>query len=446
MKLSTSNTNANIAIYATNRLVANAMVIDSNSLYTTLSSELAPISTYSSIAQIDGIAYTIRRNTLPATSNSLTICGVSVNKTYYVDYYISSYTGTATGIFSTSSLGTIATISGVGRGNFTFKSNTVDNLLIGGSASGANLNLDYVSVKEVVDKNTIIEYDNTTNSSSIIIQSVSPFVATNNNITTVNSTAINSQNSFFINGASPLLQSGFYGFSSGIVNAQFFTASGTWIKPTLGVSTSGYESVLIMMWGGGGGGYTAGTGSGAGGGGACLIATIPLWQLDATCAVTIGAGGARGVAGGSTTFAVNASSTMTAYGGGFGTGSISGGGGGLFGTGASGATGLGGGPLGGNSTVISSTFGGSYGGATVSYSIFGGAGGGGGSSATNLNKTIYGGGGGSGGSGVQATAPGTVFGGRGGNTSVSALAPGGGGNSLSGNTGARGEVRVWIIG
>ena len=250
----------------------------------------------------------------------------------------------------------------------------------------------------------------------------------------------------------PLLTLGGVGFSGslgGIINYQEFTANGTWYNPyanaSVNAAMTGNETVFVMMWGGGGGGYTAGTGSGGGGGGACVIFNSRLSDIANTSSITVGPGGVRGATGGNTVFVINSSSTITAYGGGFGTGTISGGGGGWYGIGIDGSTGVGGGPLGGNSSVISSTFGGSYGGASVSYSIFGGAGGGGGSTSTNLNQTIYGGGGGAGGAATIATANGTVFGGRGGNTSSSALAPGGGGNSLSGNTGGRGEVRVWVI-
>jgi hypothetical protein len=91
---------------------------------------------------------------------------------------------------------------------------------------------------------------------------------------------------------------------------QVFTVSGTWTKP------SGYGAnavAHVRCWGGGacGGGYVSGSG------GHCVETQIALSSLNATQAVTIGAGGTCGIlpadgvgAGGATTFA-----TVTAAGG-----------------------------------------------------------------------------------------------------------------------------------
>ena len=104
----------------------------------------------------------------------------------------------------------------------------------------------------------------------------------------------------------------------GIPDVQTFTASGTWTKPANG------EMALIQAWGAGGSGgrgTDTNQGGGGGGGGAYVERWMPVDDLTATVAVTIGAGGASvntsntaGNAGGNTTFG----SVVTAYGGGKG--------------------------------------------------------------------------------------------------------------------------------
>lgn len=248
-----------------------------------------------------------------------------------------------------------------------------------------------------------------------------------------------------------------------IVNTQIFSTTGwnLWTKPTgnATLTFTGNEQVLMMMWGGGGGATANSSRLVGGGGGACVITTMPLSQLNATCNVYVGSGG-NGTAiatlnpahsGQTSVFWVNTTVSVSAYGGAGGSVpsaslQFGGGGGGYFSVSVS-NTGNGGDPLGGTagSTGAVSTFGGG-GGAnnTTPYtggaSIFGGGGGGG----YNGGASIYGGAGGSG----QNTASISVFGGRGGNgSSVAGVVPGGGGGaggSVAG-AGANGQIRVWVI-
>lgn len=216
-----------------------------------------------------------------------------------------------------------------------------------------------------------------------------------------------------------------------IVNYQAFTASGTWTKPA---GTPAGALVVIECVGAGGGGNTSG-GPGGGGGGS-VRRVFPASAVGSSVAVTIGAGGAAGnpgSQGGASSFG----SLVTAYGGGGGSASSAGGGGG----GAKGpglSTGVPGGPAGG-ATDGASGVGGGYG--STSGSGPGGdgyEGGGGGGRGTAGGSSVYGGGGG-------GTTGGTsVFSGAGGNTSQAGAAPGGGGGPNA--AGARGEVRVWVMG
>ena len=253
--------------------------------------------------------------------------------------------------------------------------------------------------------------------------------------------------SLFMNGV------GFDGVRAGIVNAQFFTANGTWTKPS---GLTGNELVFVMMWGGGGGGSANGTTQQAGGGGgSCSIGMFPVNTVTDTVAVTVGlpgaagTGGVQGGTGSNSTFVVNTSVTFRAHGGSGGrangTLQVAGGGGGLFSPGLT--TGVGGAPLGGaHAASGNSTFGGGGGGqgsgaASAGISIFGGGGGNWG--GTNFGgASIYGGGGGGGAVGGTS-----IFGGNGGTNTTPAQAPGGGGsaNNTTPAAAARGEVRVWVI-
>lgn len=224
----------------------------------------------------------------------------------------------------------------------------------------------------------------------------------------------------FIGGAS-------YGSEStmGIVNAQFFTANGTWTKPPTANNADPRNQVFIMMWGGGGGGSTSNRGAG---GGACIISQFPLSAFNATETVTVGSGGTAGVDGGNTVFR-----NLIAYGGGAGIGTNAGGGGGTF---AAGNTTVGGGPLAG---TVSTFGGGNPSSGAGGESVFGGGGGGG----TTSGRSIYGAAGGVAGAAVATS----IFGGNGANSTVAATIPGGGGSGSAANiNGSRGEVRVWVIG
>lgn len=248
--------------------------------------------------------------------------------------------------------------------------------------------------------------------------------------------------------------------TSGSIDYQVFTASGTWTKPA---GLTGNEVVRVMIWGGGGGGRYGG-----GGGGVCVDIMLRASDFGSTAAVTIGSagvGGTSGTAGGNSSIAL-ATQTITAFGGGWGgaSGAVGAGGGGTLGS-SSGGTG--GPPSGGTSTGPggSSAFGGGGGGAgnastansAGGQSHYGGGGGGSHSSASIGGAgggSFFGGGGGGGGGNTGGGAGGaSIYGGAGGagNTTGSATtgsAPGGGGgglNSGAGADGARGECRVWVI-
>jgi hypothetical protein len=176
---------------------------------------------------------------------------------------------------------------------------------------------------------------------------------------------------------------------------------------------------------------------------------LPLSSFTNTCSIIVGPETPTGTANGQpSVFVVNSTCNVIAYGGVSGAAGVPGGGGGWHGVG-SGATG--GGPLPGNSTAASavSTFGGGGGrsgaGSSGGSSIFGG-GGGVDVLGTAGGASIFGGGGGSD-AGFEGP---SILGGSGSGGS-GAIAPGGGGGtgSLNGGTdltGARGEVRAWLIG
>jgi hypothetical protein len=249
------------------------------------------------------------------------------------------------------------------------------------------------------------------------------------------------------------------GMFGGIVNYQEFTANGTWYNPLVNAaanaSLTGYEQVFVMAWGGGGGASANNNRTCGGGGGACVTGMYTLSAITNTVSVVVGGGGSAitttTTALSTATSGSNSSfSSLIAYGGAGGSSGGGGGGGGIL---AIASTTTGGTPLGGTVAAPggTSTFGGGGGGTGGSGaggpSIFGGAGG----TGTGTQKggdSIYGGGGGSG-----ATAgPGlSIFGGNGGESGSNAgKVPGGGGGGQTSPTsvgaGARGEVRVWVIG
>ena len=215
-------------------------------------------------------------------------------------------------------------------------------------------------------------------------------------------------------------------------NVQIFTATGpgTWTKPAL---LTGNEFVLALVWAAGGGG-TNGFG---GGGGGFKWGFYRASDLNATEALSVGAGGAAASQGGNSTF-----KNMTAFGGAGAGGTFGGGGGGMQGAGSS-VTG--GGPLfGAGGVPPGASVAGGGGGAGNSGGTIGGAsvfgGGGGGASAGAGGASVFGGGGGSG-SGAGGTSD---FGGAGGTGANAGAAPGGGGGGTNA-AGGRGEIRIYTF-
>lgn len=242
-----------------------------------------------------------------------------------------------------------------------------------------------------------------------------------------------------------------------LTDYQVFTnpsAINIWYKPSWAQAN---DIVTIMMWGGGGGGTNiSGIDASAGGGGACVIVNKLAGECDSVCNVVVGDGGryianaANATNGRNSVFWTNTTSSITAYGGAGGfansTLAVGGAGGGWFSAGI--INGEGGSPLGGalGNPGGSSTFGGgggaispAGGGGSGGLSVYGGGGGGKYNSGSGGN-TVYGGGGG----GYNGTVGVSMFGGNGGNATIIASAPGGGGGY--GNSGARGEVRIWVTG
>lgn len=298
----------------------------------------------------------------------------------------------------------------------------------------ANVNASNSVVTNILNDNGLVVTD------SISIGNVT----VNSTALTVGNSVVNSsvvQVDSLVLGGTTYTGLGIYG---AIVNTQIFTTNGTWTNPNANTSLglTGNEQVLVMMWGGGGGGNTIN--QVAGGGSACFVGYFPLSTLPSTVSVTVGSGGTPGVTGGSSIF-----NNITIYGGSY-VATRGGSGGGLF----SSLTGMydGGAPLGGTSGNPGgvSTFGGGGGGSVTGaaggLSVFGGGGAGFGA-GTGANS-VYGGGGGS--STTATGVGGSIFGGAGANSTSNASVPGGGGGRNDGSfptngTGARGEVRVWVI-
>lgn len=246
---------------------------------------------------------------------------------------------------------------------------------------------------------------------------------------------------------------------------QAFTADGTWLKPA---GTPANATVTIQLWGGGGGGANNNTtaSSGAGGGG-CVQYTCKAGDLASSVAVTIGAGGTVGVAGGTSTFGT----LLTAFGGGPGnfvnsnTNRAAGGGGGgggatVGGTGGANSVAAGSGvtAVGGASGDATAGAGGqaqlSTAGSVTGSAIdglpgyYGGGGGGGSADGAGIDgggdggRSVLGGGGGAGRLGSLGGV--SQIGGNGGAPNSAGQAPGGGGGNNA--VGARGECRVFVNG
>lgn len=225
-----------------------------------------------------------------------------------------------------------------------------------------------------------------------------------------------------------VLITGNTGEAGGGSSRETFTASGTWAKPA---DASDETVVFVEMWGGGGGGSSNGDDGGGGGGGAYAANYFTLGDLPETVAVTIGAGGGPDVSGGASAFGA----LLTAEGG-------------IRGYSPSG--GRGGGFLprtvgdGGASTTV-----------YVETPWSGGGGGqgqpGSGTSVPDADDgvpVVFGGGGGGGRSEYYENGDGglSVLGGAGGDAPGGAgTAPGGGGGG-NGGSGARGELRVYVLG
>lgn len=186
-----------------------------------------------------------------------------------------------------------------------------------------------------------------------------------------------------------------------------FTTSGTFTKPP------GYNRFAGLIWGGGAGGVATYGGNG----GNCLPIDVDASAIGTTQAVTIGAGGTTGLAGGQSIFSVFATGVASA-------------------AGAGSQNTL---PFGRYFTQReTSRLSPAYFVSTTGIADYGG---GQGTNTTGgtLDSPIYGGGGGNAGSGGIS-----VFGGIGGGSSQAGTAPGGGGG-VGTTSGARGELRLWGI-
>jgi hypothetical protein len=114
-----------------------------------LGSELV---TNSIVTQIDGTTFNVVRDGVQ--NIALTLCNVEAGKTYYIDYFIPTYTGTISATFRINNGGGNLTptvvITSAGRFNAKFTANISGSLSITGDNSGTNLLVDYVSVREVL--------------------------------------------------------------------------------------------------------------------------------------------------------------------------------------------------------------------------------------------------------------------------------------------------------
>lgn len=286
---------------------------------------------------------------------------------------------------------------------------------------------------------------NTTTSEIIFLQNASfiePTVLDIGN-SSLNSVAVNVGSSVSLNTTAmyaPLFVLGAGGVGGGqfgpVIDYQEFTSNGTWYNPyansSANVNLSGDEEAFIMMWSAGSSGNTSVFANKGAAGGACQIASFPISLLSNTCTATLfPSSNYTYTTNGSSIFSITAYQNLVVPGATFET--IS----------ANGAP---------ASDFIDYRYAYEKGGVNGAYSsVKGGNGYGifGGMPAIDRTVTgysIYGAGSG----GISFPGTSSVFGGWGGNSSVAPTIPGGGGSGGSSNTvnsiGARGEIRVWVIG
>lgn len=152
-----------------------------------LGSELV---TNSTVTQIDGTSFNVIRD---ATQNvGLALCDVEAGKTYYVDYLISSYTGTTGGTFrinnSAGNLTPTIGISSAGRFNAKFTASVSGSLTINGDNTGTNFQVDYASVREVVSGTGLSWFDLSGNGNNGALVNAPVYSAINSGIFSFNGT------------------------------------------------------------------------------------------------------------------------------------------------------------------------------------------------------------------------------------------------------------------
>lgn len=113
------------------------------------------------IARIDGVTFNVVRD---AVQNiGLTVCSVEAGKTYYIDYLITSYTGTTGASFrinnSGANLSPTIGVGAAGRFNRKFTAVASGSLTLQGDNTGTNLEVDYVSVREVLSGTGLSWFD-----------------------------------------------------------------------------------------------------------------------------------------------------------------------------------------------------------------------------------------------------------------------------------------------
>lgn len=131
------------------------------------------------IARIDGITFNVIRD---AVQNiGLTVCSVEAGKTYYVDYLITSYTGTTGATFrinnSGANLSPIIGVGAAGRFNRKFTAVASGSLSINGDNTGTNFQVDYVSVREVLSGTGMTWFDLSSNGKNVTLINGTTFIS-----------------------------------------------------------------------------------------------------------------------------------------------------------------------------------------------------------------------------------------------------------------------------